>query len=916
MKFSIRNTLVTILLLSSAALFGWLFQRELNRTTEFVDGIAVGEVIEVRGQVQRRFNRQSKWDAIIEDEEIFNLDSVRTMKGSNAIIFLKKTDDKGNEVFDEIMMGSDTYIVFDLLGRRRNVSLVTGKLSAKGQPGLTISSEEALIFADQGHVSLDNDLDEQLSISVSEGEATVLVNNQRTQVGNDAILQFDRNTGNTTTTTVAVAIDKPSPNALLLSYEDNLPVDFAWQVFADWTSPLLEVSTDSTFSDIDGTRIRANSEASLNLGSGNWYWRILESENGSFGPTNEFSIGRARRIKPIAPSPGLNIPFRGQTASVSLRWSSAPYASSYTVELSQNSSFSNPRIMREVIDNSILVKNLTEGSWWWRVIPHYQRGDLINPLNSEPRYFVLEERIEHEPVTLISPVENASLSSLDVRDGIPFKWLAADSIVSYRISVAKNQNMDDIVAVADGPENWRTLLPTPEPAVYYWRVEAIAADGADVPVSRTRSFTVRPQSGIVELIDPAPGEFKELKPFTSHSFIWHSDIPGTARFQLSRVKKTGESEQVRILDTLLQGESFRTILPGEGEYAWSIQILDDKGRLLLRSGEVQFVVRADFEPPILSNPAPGSIIGIADSTTISISWDPSPGADAYEIEFRNQDGVVIGLDRRVIGLSRDFAFSQTEGGGIYTVELTSIRENPPPGASARSRTAIYQFEVKDFFQYSAAIPISPTDDVTINPVEALRSGVTLNWRQDPPLENYTVELGNGEFIRLYQSKQSSLFLESLNPGHYSWLVRSRDSFGQEAPKSQVARFRIDDFPNPPPPAAVFPQSGAKLDMTGKKNLSFEWEAGEKNTVYDLALYFSDANTPLVREVGLTDTTYTLDNLEILDVGNFILTIQSRIDYFDIGITRSSPVVRVPFTLSIDVANTTPKMLNSELQYAD
>lgn len=105
-------------------------------------------------------------------------------------------------------------------------------------------------------------------------------------------------------------------------------------------------------------------------------------------------------------------------------------------------------------------------------------------------------------------------------------------------------------------------------------------------------------------------------------------------------------------------------------------------------------------------------------------------------------------------------------------------------------------------------------------------------------------------------------------------------------------------------------------MTGKKNLSFEWEAGEKNTVYDLALYFSDANTPLVREVGLTDTTYTLDNLEILDVGNFILTIQSRIDYFDIGITRSSPVVRVPFTLSIDVANTTPKMLNSELQYAD
>jgi len=73
--------------------------------------------------------------------------------------------------------------------------------------------------------------------------------------------------------------------------------------------------------------------------------------------------------------------------------------------------------------------------------------------------------------------------------------------------------------------------------------------------------------------------------------------------------------------------------------------------------------------------------------------------------------------------------------------------------------------------------------------------------------------------------------------------------------------------------------------------------------------------PLVREVGWIDSTYTSDNLEILDVGNFILTIQSRIDYPDIGITRTSPVVRVPFALSINVADTVPKMLSDELQYA-
>jgi len=914
MKSSIRNAIVSIFLLSSALFFGWLFRNELNKTAEFVDGIVVGEIVEIRGQVQRRFNRQSKWDSIFGDEEIFNLDSIRTAGDSNALIFLRRTDGEGNEVFDEIALGSNTYIVFDLLGSMRSVNLVGGKLSAKGQQGLTISAEGALVYADRGLVNLNSNLDDQLSVSVSEGEATVLINEQRTQVGRDAILQFDKNSGKATRLNVAVAADKPSSNALLLSYETEVPVDFAWRVFADWPTSLLEVSTDSTFSNIDGARIRADSGASLNLEPGTWYWRILESEGGESGPINEFSIGLARRIEPIAPTPGLDIPFRGQAPGVSLRWSSAPYASSYTVELSQNSSFSNPQIVREVIGNSILIKALTEGSWWWRVIPRYQRGRLSNPLSSEPRYFVLERRIEHEPTALISPAGNASLSSLDVRDGIPFRWLAADGMVSYRISVARNREMSDIVAVGDGPENWKTLLPAPEAAIYYWRVEAVAADGGDVPPSETRSFTVRPQSGIVELIDPAPGE--ELRPFTSHSFIWRSDIPGTARFLLSRVGGEDGGGQGRIVDALLQGESFTTMLPGEGEYAWSIQILDDKGRLLLRSGEARFISRAEFRPPELSNPSPGSAIGVAPSNTITIGWNPSPGADAYDIALRNQDGVVVGLDRRVSGLSRDFAFSQEDSEGAYSVELTSIRDNPPPGASARSETATYRFEVRDFVRYSPAIPISPANDSTIDAIEALREGITLSWRQDSPLNNYSVELSNGEFTRVYQSEGPSLSLESLSPGYYSWTVRSRDSFGQEAPRSQVARFRVDDFPSPAPPAVISPRAGVNLDMTGEKNLSFEWQAGKEAAVYDLALYMGNSRVPLIREEGWTDSTYTLENLEILDVGNFTFTIQSRIDYLDIGITRTSAVVRVPFSLSINVADTEPKMLSDELQYAE
>lgn len=88
-------------------------------------------------------------------------------------------------------------------------------------------------------------------------------------MNSDEVLQFDKNTGRTSRTAVAVAVDRPNPNALLLSYETELSVDFAWQ--------------------------------------------ILESESGNFDPANEFPIGLARRLEPIAPAPGLSIPFHRET---------------------------------------------------------------------------------------------------------------------------------------------------------------------------------------------------------------------------------------------------------------------------------------------------------------------------------------------------------------------------------------------------------------------------------------------------------------------------------------------------------------------------------------------------------------------------------------------------------------------------
>jgi hypothetical protein len=250
------------------------------------------------------------------------------------------------------------------------------------------------------------------------------------------------------------------------------------------------------------------------------------------------------------------------------------------------------------------------------------------------------------------------------------------------------------------------------------------------------------------------------------------------------------------------------------------------------------------------------------------------------------------------------------------VELTSIRDNPPDGTSNLSDSATYRFNVDNLVRYNAAVPSSPANGRFIGGLEALRDGVTLTWSQNPLLNRWTVELDNGSVTRLYQTTEPRLSLDGLDSGSYTWKVLSRDSFGLEAPESRVSRFTVGGVPDPPAPIVLSPNTGESIDMTGRRNLVFTWQTSENTDFYDLALYSEGSSTPLLQENGLTGGRFVLSNLSILDVGNFVLSIRSRSEYRDVGITRTGPETRVPFTLTLNIADEAPTILTDELQYAE
>lgn len=918
-KSLLSSIAVSAVLIAGAAFFGWKFYTELNSEISNTGGVQVGSVAVVQGNAERRYDRQTRWGSVKGAESLFNLDALRTSGNSGAVLELHYIDEAGIEKTDELVLGPDTYVVLDLLGETRNIQFVGGDLSATGAEGLTVTAGETIIAAVDGSVNLDRQEGRETNVTVTEGEARVTTASGETIVNSETSLKVDEETGKAERLEVAVNPILPGANALLLTYGDEREVNFTWELFAPWSDPAIEISRDASFDENNAPvfRTRGNGSASLTLAPSRWFWRILDESTGETGPTLLFTVDQERTVKTISPADNTEIPFRGDTPEVSLQWRQSYFADSYTVEMSRTSSFTSVISSHETTNGTTLIGNLDEGTWWWQVSPSYRRARLDSLPQTAGGSFTLDRKQGHDPPKLVSPAQSISFSGLDVRDGIDFRWQSESDLINYRIEIATDPEFSNILAVSEAPENFRNnLLPAPADATYYWRVTATATDGQPVPVSETRDFTIRPITGSVELVDPAPGEVKEMESYAAHTFLWRSSIPGTARFQLQRIVDAGSDERIKIIESLVNGESFTAPLPGEGSYAWKIQILDVGGRVLVESPEARFRLRSEFGSPMLNQPVPGSIVNLVGSTSLLLSWDPAPGADAFKVVLRAPDGSTIGRDDRVGGLEREFALPGDAGTGDYSVELTSIRDNPPAGGSRESQSAVYRFRVGDLVRYSAAVPTSPANGSYIDGLDAVSEGITLRWTQSPSLGRWTVELNNGRNTRIYRTSEPYLNLEDLESGSYSWQVRSSDGLGQDAPDSSISRFNVGAVPDPAAPRVTSPQTGENRDMTGADRLVFEWQPAADADFYDLALYVRGSDIPIIRETGLTGNRFVLRNLRILDVGDYVLALRARAEYEEVGMSLSSDYTRVPFSLSLNISENAPDILTDELQYAE
>ncbi len=908
----VRNILVSFIFSGMAVFFGVLFWNELNNAVNHTDGVLIGEIVELTGQAQRRVSKQNQWTDLSIDSSIYNLDSIRTGKSSVASVVLRSYDESGEEVYDEIQLGAETYIIVDLTDNNRTVNFIGGSVFAAGSSGLAISTETTTVYPGEGTVNLNLTEEEGISVNATDGEVKVVVNGEQSIVSPESVLRIDEEEGQVTQEKTPIKPLTPTANALLLTYNDAREVDFSWELLANWETPVLEISADLTFESDVIRRNAGNDSLSMEINHGHWYWRLTDEATGEASIASSFSVSLEQRASLISPVPDSTLTYSGEALTVLLQWERAWFAEFYNVLIANSPVMSNPQKALEVRGNSVLVEELASGQWWWQVVPVYRRGDLDSNLYSETQSFFVEKSRGFSSIELISPGNRSSFSAVEVQDGTSFRWLNQDGIIQYEIKISRDSNFNELTSVAVTQSNWHMFEL--DPGTYYWRVEGDSADAARVTVSPTWNLEIKPGSSSIELLDPLPGENIEFQPGNLHTFHWRSELKGLSRFTLRRADLRNSA---RIIQSLTEEPKFTMLLPDEGSYIWQVQLLDSQGSVVLESPEGNFKIVRNLNPPTLLYPAPEESISFPTDRIVLLNWLPAEGVDMYQVVFKSPNGTIVSQDDAVLGLIKEIYIPRNFGGGTYQVELASIRENPVNKETGISEKAIFSFNIEDAIKLEAAIPLTPGNGAVINSQDISSDGLLLQWETSPFLTRWAVELSrNSSVAQYYPTDSPRVLLTELESGQYRWTVHSWDKSNIEAPLSRANSFTVIDHEYLPPPVIRTPGIGENIDMTGAKNLRFEWQSASDDAFTELKLYSGDSQLLLFQIADLKNSFYVLKNLSILDIGDFVLEVTSYTKSSGKEIARRSTVVRVPFSLSVKLPGTAPQIRTRELLYAE
>ncbi|MDP1676629.1 MAG: putative collagen-binding domain-containing protein, partial [Bacteroidota bacterium] len=294
------------------------------------------------------------------------------------------------------------------------------------------------------------------------------------------------------------------PNAPLLSSpNDNatgqpVNIQFSWYSVSNATSYRLQLSQDSIFTNLIHDQ-NSITDTTLQISPLNnlskYFWRVSSSNSG--GSSSFSSIRRLTTIAPAPMAPQLVSPTNGATNQMivfTFRWNKSLNASSYRIQVSQDSSFTTIVMEDSILTDTNKVSSslLYSANYFWRV-----RAAGVGGTSAYSTVWSFTTGTIPTVPTLLSPLNNG----LNLSTSQTLKWNTASNATSYHVQIST----DSLFATSF--VNDSTLIDTSRAIVslntnttYFWRVRSQNSVGKSSFSSNWRFTTMAPVTPTVSYI--------------------------------------------------------------------------------------------------------------------------------------------------------------------------------------------------------------------------------------------------------------------------------------------------------------------------------------------------------------------------------------------------------------------------------
>ena len=869
---------LVVVIVSLAVIFFdlFLFVKELNRTFERLD-TPIATVEYKYKTVQRKFNDRAVWDRPVQNSFLYNGDTIRTANEASATIHFLGNEDAGNVV----EVDSNTMVQIFAKNEESELNLNLGSVSAKtANNNLHLKSDNADINIEKGSVlHVQKGDDENFQLAVEEGSVSVIgsTSGETEVLEAGSVLQQGKEAK-------LVMISPGKSLRLLNQSRDDLGVDikFKWQssfpnneeIFLE-TSPLSNFSVDTKKYDVRGLK-----EFTVRHDSGALHWR-LSAKSGSEEDTISGKVTVIKAPAPVNLLPEAEKTFAYNTNPPNIRflWEGNDLSSYYTVEIADNKNMENPKVVKNSSTESFSLSELTEGTWYWRVLPKYGFDSSFKAQASDVSAFSIKKTEEAEKPKLLHMKKVMDTSK---GKGLTFSWKPNLDAAKYRVKIARDKAMSDVLindivitSYLDLKEASK-LLPNGE---YFMTVTSLDAKENEISISDVASFITMDSEIILRAVFP-PNDYSLLQPLTGDTFFtWKSN------FDSEQIVQVSDTEDFKTLtvNKAVKGLGVDGITLPEGKWYWRVCTeLDGK---LYTSDIKKLNVIPLLDKPELEN-AKKSIV-IVPGRKSKFNWKPVEGADYYQVKLTDRipGSKPFYEDLYASKTEIEIAMGKFEDGD-YILNIQAFANATLTSSRKFGKSQAHGFTAKHLKPVEL---LKPVEGEKIDGIEAALNPSQAEWSSvHPPVgaEFILEKVGVRTPVFALKDAGYKVQLPPLASGKYRWKVIAETEDGFDISSEKYSAFTV--LPIPPLPKArfVFPGEKEVLGIpffSSHRSIVFKWKPVDKATHYVMKIYNEKnkviASTEIKAKSGAEDLVYEFKDLSRLSRGAFFIEViaERRLD---------------------------------------